>query len=65
MECAAVFYNRYAKRVSGITTIGERNEILADMQEDFSRQVRNEPGNRNQLSEVYQQLKRECWEVLA
>ena len=46
-------------------SIEERNSILSDMQEDFTRQVRNEPDNRDKLSEIYQLLKQKCWEALA
>ena len=34
-----------------------------EMQQDFETEVRQEPQNRDKLSEVYQLLKRKCWEV--
>ena len=57
------FYDRYRERITGIKTVEQRNNILSDMQQDFETEVRQEPQNRNKLSEVYQLLKRKCWEV--
>lgn len=57
------FYDRYRERITGIKTVEQRNGILSDMQEDFTRHVRNNPHSRNELSEAYQLLKKECWEV--
>ena len=65
MNCELGFYDRFRERIAGIKTVEERNGILSDMQEDFTRQVRNEPDNRDRLSEVYQLLKQKCWEALA
>lgn len=65
MNCELGFYDRFRERIAGIKTIEERNSILSDMQEDFTRQVRNEPDNRDKLSRVYQLLKMKCWEVSA
>ncbi len=65
MNCELGFYDRFRERIAGIKTVEERNSILSDMQEDFIRQVRNEPDNRDRLSEVYQLLKQKCWEALA
>lgn len=63
MNCELGFYDRFRERIAGIKTVEERNSILSDMQEDFTKQVKNEPGNRDRLSEVYQILKQKCWEV--
>ena len=57
------FYDRYRERITGIKTEQERSGILSDMQRDFETEVRQEPQNRDKLSEVYQLLKRKCWEV--
>jgi len=57
------FYDRYRERITGIKTVEQRNNILSEMQQDFEREVRQEPQNRDKLSEVYQLLKRLCWEV--
>ena len=57
------FYDRYRERITGIKTVGQRNNILSEMQQDFERKVRQEPQDRDKLSEVYQLLKRKCWEV--
>ncbi len=65
VNCELGFYDRFRERIAGIKTVEERNSILSDMQEDFTRQVRNEPDNRDKLSEVYQLLKQKCWEALA
>ena len=65
VNCESGFYDRFRERIASIRTVEERNSILADMQEDFARRVRNEPDNRNQLSRVYQLLKMKCWEVVA
>ncbi len=59
------FYDRFRERITAIKTIDQRNNILSDMQQDFEREVRQEPQNRDKLSEVYQLLKRKCWEVSA
>ena len=58
-----VFYDRYRERITGIKTVEQRNNILSEMQQDFERKVRQEPQDRDKLSEVYQLLKRKCWEV--
>ena len=57
------FYDRYRERITGIKMVEQRNNILSEMQQDFEREVRQEPQNRDKLSEVYQLLKRKCWEV--
>lgn len=57
------FYDKFQERITGIKTVQERSSILSDMQQDFERGVRQEPQNRDKLSEVYQLLKRKCWEV--
>ncbi len=57
------FYDRFWERITGIETVGQRNDILSDMQQDFETEVRQEPQDRDKLSEVYQLLKRKCWEV--
>lgn len=65
-ECPAAvtaFYDRFWERITGIETVEQRNDILSDMQQYFEREVRQEPQNRDKLSEVYQLLKRKCWEV--
>lgn len=62
VNCELGFYDRFRERIAGIKTVEERNGILSDMQEDFTRQVRNEPDNRDRLSEVYQLLKQK-WVV--
>ncbi len=65
-ECPATvtaFYDKYRGTIAEVETIGQRNHILSEMQRDFERGVRQEPQNRNKLSEVYQLLKWKCWEV--
>lgn len=57
------FYDRYRGKIADIGTIAQRNEILSDMEEQFREYVRRELQNRDKLSEVYQLLKRKCWEV--
>ena len=57
------FYDRYRERITGIKMVEQRNNILSEMQQDFERKVRQEPQDRDKLSEVYQLLKRKCWEV--
>ena len=57
------FYDRYRERITGIKSVQQRNNILSEMQQDFETEVRQEPQNRDKLSEVYQLLKRKCWEV--
>lgn len=66
-ECPAAvtaFYDRFRERITGIKTVEQRNDILSEMQQDFEIEVRQEPQNRDKLSEVYQLLKRKCWESL-
>lgn len=58
------FYDKFINRVMEIRTTDERNRVLSDMQEDFTRQVRDKPENRNALSEAYQILKSMCWEAV-
>lgn len=58
------FYDRYRERITGIKTEQERSGILPDMQRDFETEVRQEPQNRDKLSEVYQLLKWKCCEVV-
>lgn len=60
---ATAFYDRYRERITGIKTVQERNSILSDIQQDFEKGVRRDPQSRDKLSEVYQLLKRKCWEV--
>lgn len=57
------FYDRYRERITGIESVEQRNNILSEMQKDFETEVRQAPQNRDKLSEVYQLLKRKCWEV--
>ena len=57
------FYDRSRERITVIETVGQRNNILSEMQQDFETEVRQEQQNRDKLSEVYQLLKRKCWEV--
>lgn len=56
------FYDRFQEQIIGIKTVEQRNNILSDMQQDFEREVREWPRDRDELSEIYQLLKRECWE---
>ena len=57
------FYDRFGEKIADIKTVEQRNNILSDMQQYFEREVRQEPQNRDKLSEIYQLLKRKCWEV--
>ena len=57
------FYDRFRGKIADIETVEQRTGILADMEEDFRECVRAEPQNRDRLSEIYQLLKRKCWEV--
>ena len=58
------FYDRYWERITCIKTVEQRNNILSEMQQDFETEVRQEPQNRDKLSEVYQLLKWKCCEVV-
>lgn len=60
---AIAFYDWYRGKITLIETIEQRNNILADMQEDFEKMVRQEQQNRNKLSEAYQLLKQKCQEI--
>ena len=57
------FYDRYREKITRIETVEQRNNILSDMQQSFEREVKRELRNRDKLSEIYQLLKRKCWEV--
>ncbi|MCM1189376.1 MAG: hypothetical protein NC541_08775 [bacterium] len=57
------FYDKFRERIAKIRTVEERNNVLSDMQEYFTSQVRRKPESRDALSEIYQLLKRKCWEV--
>ena len=41
------FYDRYWERITCIKTVEQRNNILSEMQQDFEREVRQEPQNRD------------------
>ena len=60
---AVTFYDRFRGKIAAIETVAQRNNVLSDMQQYFEREVRQEPQNRDKLSEIYQLLKRKCWEV--
>ena len=65
-SCSAAvtaFYDLYRVKIADIKTVEQRNDILSDIQQYFEREVRRDPQNRNKLSEIYQLLKRKCWEV--
>lgn len=57
------FYDRFRGKIADIEIVEQRNNILSDMQQYFEREVRQEPQNRDKLSEAYQSLKWKCWEV--
>ena len=57
------FYDRFQGKIADIETVEQRNNILSDMQQYFEREVRQEPQNRDKLSEIYMLLKRKCWEA--
>ncbi|MFG6366863.1 MAG: hypothetical protein K1W16_00280 [Lachnospiraceae bacterium] len=66
LNCSAAisaFYDRFRGKIADIEIVEQRNNILSEMQQDFEREVRQEPQNRDKLSEVYELLKRKCWEV--
>ncbi len=65
-ECptaVTAFYDRYREKIAEVETVEQRNNILSEIQQYFEIEVREEPQNRDKLSEVYQLLKRKCWEV--
>lgn len=65
-ECPAAvtaFYDRYREKIAEVETVEQRNNIFSEIQQYFEIEVREEPQNRDKLSEVYQLLKRKCWEV--
>ena len=62
-DVVTAFYDRFQGKIADIKTMEQRNHILSDMQQYFEREVRQEPQNRDKLSEIYQLLKRKCWEV--
>ena len=61
---ATSFYDRYSQEISRIEAIGQRNNILSDMQQDFEAEVRQKPQVRDSLSGVYQVLKQKCMEAV-
>lgn len=61
---AIAFYDRYRQEIARIETIGQRNNILSDMQRDFEAEVKQKPQNRDSLSGIYQLLKRRCMEAV-
>jgi len=52
------FYDRFRGKIADIETVEQRNNILSDMQQDFEREVRQNPQIRDKLSGIYQLLKR-------
>lgn len=61
---ASNFYHRYKERIMRVGTIYQRNSLLSDMNEYFQRYVRAHPWERDEISEIYQLLKRKCMEVI-
>ena len=55
-------YDKYRSRIATISGNGERAEILEQMKSDYERYVGHEPENKDKLSQVYELLKRKCWE---
>ena len=62
-EITIYFYNTFSYDISRIKTVSQRNDVLSRMEETFRQAVRNKPSIRNELSEIYQQLKIECENV--
>ena len=62
-DSVVTFYDKYRSRIADIETTVQRNDILSDMEECFREYVRMEPQIRDKLSEIYQLLKKKCWEV--
>ncbi|MCM1237467.1 MAG: hypothetical protein NC489_45960 [Ruminococcus flavefaciens] len=59
-ELVICFYNRFSYDIGRIKTVQQKIRVLSEMQEVFQEAVRNKSSIRNELSEVYQQLKIEC-----
>jgi len=60
---ASAFYDRYRTKLCDIGSTAQRNDILSAMQQDFEEEVRRNPQERNELSEIYELLKIKCCEV--
>ncbi len=56
-EIAIEFYNCFIYKIFCIKSVTEKNNILSEMEDTFREAVRNKPSIRNELSEIYQQLK--------
>ncbi len=63
-EIAIDFHNCFSYKISCINNVADKNNVLSEMQETFQEAVRNKPSIRNELSEIYQDLKLRCEEVL-
>ena len=59
-ELAIYFYNRFSHDIGQIKTVAQKNNVLSEMQETFQEAVRSNPGSRDELAEVYQELKIQC-----
>jgi hypothetical protein len=59
-ELAICFYNRFSYDIGQIKTVAQKNNVLSEMQETFQEAVRNNPGCRDELAGVYQELKIQC-----
>lgn len=58
-----VFYSVFSQKIACIRTVRNRNKVLEDMSRHLKMIVRDEPENRDELSQVYELLKNRCWEM--
>lgn len=64
-EITISFYNSFFYDISCIRTVKQKIDILDRMQQAFQEAVINKPSIRDELSEIYQELKIKCEEALA
>ncbi len=62
-EIVICFYDRFSYDIAQVKTVAQKVDVLSRMEESFRQAVRSNPSIRNELSEVYQQLKIECEHV--
>ncbi len=65
--CAAsalCLYDRYRPAIADIRTADERDAVLSQMKERFEWYLQHEPENAEQLTEIYQLLRRKCLQAL-
>lgn len=57
---ATCLYDCYGSLIADIRTANERDAVMAEMTDRYEWYIQHEPENADQLTEVYQLLRRKC-----